>query len=88
LDKFKIKLLDTAVNCTCKSSAYFRYYALVADADRANNSIPPDNEAEEGEATVCRLGLENQRNPPVSTGLSPISDECANNAVEEVNESA
>ncbi|KRX16021.1 Retrovirus-related Pol polyprotein from transposon [Trichinella nelsoni] len=61
LDEFKMKLLDTAVNCTCKSSAYFRYYALVAGANRANNSIPPDNVAEEGEATLSRLGLEDQR---------------------------
>ncbi|KRX19576.1 hypothetical protein T07_9493 [Trichinella nelsoni] len=31
---------------------------------------------------------ERKGNPPVNTGPSPFSDECANSAVEEVNEHA
>ncbi|KRX15687.1 hypothetical protein T07_8196 [Trichinella nelsoni] len=55
------------------------------DADRANNSIPPGNEAlERGSYRMPKS--EKKGNPPFNSGPSPFSDECANSAVEEVNE--
>ncbi|KRY11695.1 hypothetical protein T12_8745 [Trichinella patagoniensis] len=77
-------------------------YHCVADADPANNSIPPENEAEERWRVVEEVfGItsssflafgkretERTGNPSVNTGPSPNSDERTNNTIEEANEPA